>query len=103
MTTPTPERSVEEIVEEFKEMSQTFVKAGWDETNNLAYKQFETNWTEEQLDWLTQALQAERQKREEIVGRAIDMSICISGMPEHIATQMAEQMKTLFITQPNNK
>ena len=58
-------KSIEEIVEEFKEMSQTFVKAGWDETNNLAYKQFETNWTEEQLDWLTQTLTAERQKREE--------------------------------------
>ena len=50
-----------------------------------------------------QALKAERQKREEMIGRAIDMSIRSSGMPEHIATQMAEQMKMLFLTQPNNK
>jgi len=49
---------IEEKVAEFKETSQTYIKCGWDETNNLAFKQFEVNWTEQQVDWLTQTLQA---------------------------------------------
>jgi hypothetical protein len=61
---------IEEKVAEFKETSQTYIKCGWDETNKLAFKHFEVNWTEQQVDWLTQTLQAtidtvlEKQQRE---------------------------------------
>ena len=54
MTTPTPEKSVEEIVEEFyKEFS--YIQAVKNEKSGNAYKKI--------ADWLTQTLQAERQKQ----------------------------------------
>ena len=78
---------IEEKVAEFKEISQTYIKCGWDETNNLAFKQFEVNWTEQQVDWLRQTLQdtidtvlkEERERTLEILTTTINANQMLRG------------------------
>ena len=59
-----PEKSVEEIVDEFR---QTFRATNDDDSRELSLL-----YRKEITDWLTQTLEAERQKREEAVEAAVE-------------------------------
>jgi hypothetical protein len=50
-------------------------------------------------DLLVETDRIAREEEREKLERAIDMCLGISGMPEHIAKPMAEQMKSLFTHQ----
>ena len=88
----TPEKSVEEIVEEFKSLTVLDVNlGGWNipYEGTLNYKQYE---------WLTQTLQTERQKREEVVEAERERLLTLFSHQEYIKRNALVDA----LTQPNN-
>jgi adenylosuccinate synthase len=99
----TPERSVEEIVEEFNGLHvvsiaiQSGMMAGKNSEEDClnAYQRIE--------DWLTQTLQAERQKRDEMVEAEREFwEQIVANQKVEIEMLRVKPDKQIFITQPNN-
>jgi hypothetical protein len=64
---------IEQRKGEFKEISETYIKSGWDEINNLAYKTYQINWNDNQIDFIAQtATLSYRQALEDV----------LAGLPE---------------------
>ena len=93
----TPERSVEEIVEEFRDkfgIAEGDFCCDLYECDGMHYSEDERGVT----DWLTQTLQAERQKREEMVEEKI--KTIFNGYGGTLGFTESELRQAL--TQPNN-
>jgi len=90
-----PERSVEEIVEEFQEKFPA--------TKMTTGTAFVANG-DKVIDWLTQTLQAERQKREEVVRNHLETLEDALNDPDLYGAinGMAHALRE-HLTQPNNK
>jgi len=94
-----PERSVEEIVEELKIMLRE-AEIVTDYTGDVFIENLEED---KYTDWLTQTLQAERQKREEaepFICTRKGIHTCRVGAV-HIPENFCGKLSTL--THPNNK
>jgi hypothetical protein len=88
----TPEKSVEEIAGEYRQIPSVAVDLSCGNTNEIQ--------VQEVTDWLTQTLQTERQKRDEMVESVltrIETSIR-TGADPHIAIQL----ERAALTQPTN-
>ena len=88
----TPERSVEEIAGEYRQIPSVAVDLSCGNTNEIQ--------VQEVTDWLTQTLQAERQKREEMVEVA-HMAGYYSCCKRDSSYSEARNYRET-ITQPNN-
>ena len=102
----TPERSVEEIVEEFRDkfgIAEGDFCCDLYECDGMHYSEDERGVT----DWLTQTLQAERQKREEVVEAERErcrVLICPCGCDIFLDEDGYEEAhRGEALTQPNDK
>ena len=94
-----PERSVDEIVEEF-------IKEFEAERDFTSDPQFTVQIRDinDYTDWLTQTLQAERQKREEMVERIEKKLVALSWQEENETPEAINIIHEIreAITKPNN-